>query len=394
MRAWVALLLAVSVLVTATVALGHARSASYSSWWLEGDGARVRARISSLDLNVLEKSGVDRDSLARHVPRVLTISSDAGPCTPVEPARESEAPAAVELEWRVRCPSHRGLRVRSDLLVDLNPTHLHFASVHRGEGAPVEGVLDAHDRVLELPAPQAESAATPGFIRFVQLGIEHIAGGWDHLVFVLMLVLAGGSLRRTALTVSGFTVGHSITLTLATLGAVVPDTAPVEALIGLSIAILAVENVWLRTERRSWVTPTVAVAAAALVAVAARSMHRPGALAFAGVAAFSGCYFALLDRSPRPERLRALVAGLFGLVHGFGFARVLQEMQLPTRQLARDLVGFNLGVELGQLGFIALAGAVLALLAKRPGWRIPAVAVLSAAGVALGCYWFVVRALA
>jgi len=401
MRALFTLLLATAVLISTTVAWGHARSASYSSWWIDGDGARVRARVSLLDTTALEASGVHRDttaggeSLSRYVTRALTLSSSAGPCAPVEPAaRESEAPAAVELEWHVRCPSHDGLRVRSDLLVELNPSHLHFARVHRGDGAPVEAVLDVHDRVLELSASRGEPAAQGGFARFVRLGVEHIASGWDHLVFVLMLVLAGGSLRRTALTVSGFTVGHSITLTLATLGAVVPDTAPVEALIGLSIVLLAVENVWMRSERRSWVTPAVAVGAAALVAVVAGSLHRPGALAFGGVAAFSACYFALLDESPRPERLRALVAGLFGLVHGFGFARVLQEMQLPTRELARDLVGFNLGVELGQLGFIVLAWAVLAWLARRPGWRIPAVAVLSSAGVALGCYWFLVRALA
>jgi hypothetical protein len=168
----------------------------------------------------------------------------------------------------------------------------------------------------------------------------------------------------------------------------------VEALIGLSIAVLAVENVWIRTERRSWVAPSAAVAAAALIALAVGTTGRSGALAFAGVALFSACYFALLDRSSSPERLRALVAGLFGLVHGFGFARVLQEMQLPAGGLARDLVGFNLGVELGQLTFIAVTWPVLAWLAKRPDRRAAAVAVLSAAGLALGSYWFVVRALA
>jgi HupE / UreJ protein len=398
MRSLFLVLIALGVLLAAPAATAHTRSASYSSWWLEADGARVRARISLLDLSVLERSGVRREALAEHVSRALTLSSSRGPCAEVAgSSREAGAPVgSVELEWRVRCPSTTGLEIRSQLLFDANPTHLHFvhvlpSSLGDGPSAGFDGVLDAKNRALVLPSANAGPAPLSGLVRFLRLGVEHIAGGWDHLVFVFMLVLTGATLRRTALVVSGFTVGHCITLTLATLGAVVPHAGPIEALIGLSIAVLAVENVWLGQTPRSCVVPAAAVVAIVVVALAARVTARPGALAFAGAALFSACYFGLVGQSPRPERLRSGVAAMFGLVHGFGFARVLQEMRLPAADLGRDLVGFNLGVELGQLAFILLAWPCVAWLRRRQGsW----VAVFSAAGVALGSYWFVFRSLA
>ena len=85
-----------------------------------------------------------------------------------------------------------------------------------------------------------------------------------------------------------------------------------------------------------------------------------------GLALFSACHFGLLRRSPRPARLRALLAFAFGLVHGFGFAGVLAEMALPTHRLAPALIGFNLGVELGQLSAVALIWPLLVFL-KRQG---------------------------
>ena len=125
----------------------------------------------------------------------------------------------------------------------------------------------------------------------------------------------------------------------------------------------------------------------------------PGALsplALLGLALFSLCHFGLLSRSPRPARLRAAIAFAFGLVHGFGFAGVLAELELPTGRLVPALFGFNVGVELGQLGVVLLVWPLLRALARvrgEPAARLTAE--LASAGICgLGLYWFLTRTFA
>src|SRR5439155_15732382 len=125
---------------------------------------------------------------------------------------------------------------------------LHCPRNTRAGPGPAERVLTEREPSWLLDAP----AATPGSASvgtYVRLGVEHILGGADHLAFLVALLLLGGGLGGVARLVTGFTVGHSLTLGVAVLGYVQPDRAAVEALIGLSIALVAAENVWLGGER-------------------------------------------------------------------------------------------------------------------------------------------------
>jgi hypothetical protein len=121
-----------------------------------------------------------------------------------------------------------------------------------------------------------------------------------------------------------------------------------------------------------------------------------GRAALLGLALFSLCHFGLLATSPRPARLRAAVAFAFGLVHGFGFAGILVELELPTSRLVPALFGFNIGVELGQLAVVLLVWPLLRAVARwgsanAERWLAE---VGSAAICGLGLYWFLVRAFA
>jgi len=189
--------------------------------------------------------------------------------------------------------------------------------------------------------------------------------------------------------VTGFTAAHSITLAVATLGWVQPARAPVEAMIGLSIALVATENVWL-VGRRGRVLPLAVVGGLAVLTVGAAAGHgRVPALTLAGLALFSACYFGLLGRLSRPDRLRWGVAFLFGLVHGFGFAAVLVDAHLDPGGMALALLGFNAGVEIGQLGVVLCAWPLLRLATTR---RPLLVELGSAAVAGFGVFWFVSRA--
>jgi hydrogenase/urease accessory protein HupE len=199
--------------------------------------------------------------------------------------------------------------------------------------------------------PWIEIAAAPGLLAlagaYVLHGIEHILFGFDHLLFVLALILIVRSRRVLLWTVTAFTIAHSITLSLATLGVVHVPGPPVEATIALSILLLACEIVRLRRCQES---------------LTARWLW---------VVAFS-----------------------FGLLHGFGFAGALTEIGLPQGDIPLALFSFNVGVEAGQLIFI---GTVLGLLACAKRIDFPPVIerhALSVATYAIGtmaAFWFIER---
>ena len=207
------------------------------------------------------------------------------------------------------------------------------------------------------------------------------------------LLLLAGSWREVAVLVTSFTVAHSVTLALAVLGVVRPDGAAVESLIGFSIALVAAENAWL-LGGRGLAVPAVALAAIGAMGLAgffgAAALSPLSAL---GLALFTFCHFALLDRSERPARLRAAVAFGFGLIHGFGFAGILNELALPTERLAPALLGFNVGVEIGQIAIVAVGWPLLLLLENRSGgaWHRLVAEVASAAIAGLGVFWWVGR---
>ena len=186
----------------------------------------------------------------------------------------------------------------------------------------------------------AEGRSTErGVLSFLVLGVEHILSGWDHLLFLLGLLLRGGGWLSLAKIITAFTVAHSLTLALAVLDVVTVPDRLVEAVIALSIAIVAAENLFLR--------PVVS--------------------------------------------RRWLVSFGFGLVHGFGFSSVLRELGLPAGGLLRSLVGFNVGVELGQALVVAVALPAL-LRVRRTRWEPRVVWSSSAAILLVGVILFVERA--
>ncbi|PRQ05536.1 HupE/UreJ family protein [Enhygromyxa salina] len=181
---------------------------------------------------------------------------------------------------------------------------------------------------------------------YVVLGVEHIVGGWDHLAFVVGLLLLVGFERRLIWTITAFTVAHSLTLAASVLELVRLPSRAVEIVIALSIVLVAREAIDARSDAPpSW------------------SRRWPWAIAFG-----------------------------FGLLHGFGFAGALLEIGIPDTARALALASFNIGVELGQLAVVAVLGlawvAVRRLAVRWPGWRVPVCVALGG----LGVYWTLDRA--
>lgn len=232
-----------------------------------------------------------------------------------------------------------------------DPMHKVFLTVWREGALAGQWPLDAASPAFAIEAPGRSLGAVVA--EFVREGIRHIFIGPDHILFILALILLGGALWAQVKIVTAFTIAHSVTLTLATLEVVTLPPRLVESVIALSIVVVGLHDLW----RIRW--------------------SRPGATAM-------------------PDRdLRPFFALGFGLVHGFGFANVLQELALPREALAWALGAFNLGVELGQVVIVLVAAPLLWALgqAAPPIVARATLAGLAGAVVAVGGLWFWERAL-
>ncbi len=225
--------------------------------------------------------------------------------------RSSFAAGTMRQRWRINVPG--GLNDRAILFPGLTETRIDIlVRLERLDGSvQLERILPGQPAFTARASPGAWEVAKT----YVTIGIGHILLGFDHLLFVLALVMIVKSTRLLLITITAFTVAHSITLSLATLGVLHVPGPPVEAIIALSIVFVAGEIIHQR-------------------------QGRPG----------------LAARKPW------VVAFAFGLLHGLGFAGALAEVGLPENSIPLALLFFNIGVEVGQVFFIVVVLAIYRLL--------------------------------
>jgi hypothetical protein len=296
----------------------HQKSVSYSKWTVLQDGAIAELRVRMLELTSIPTAAdadasSDRSSVLLYLQSRLTLATEGGPCQAI-PSSATWLPAErgwTRVDWRVRC-SAPATSLHSQLFTSLT-NHVHLATVLGPE--PIDVVLSPAAPSAAIGAPGGTTGAR-GIGSYVRLGVEHILSGWDHLAFLVLLIVVARRLRQVAVLVTGFTVGHSVTLAAAALGVVVPHARAVEATIAASILIVALENAGMERVRGG---ALVILGALALFAASAAFGGLP---AFWGIALFTLCYFALLRTLSGAGRLRWLIACLFGFVHGLGFSGV------------------------------------------------------------------------
>jgi len=279
---------------------------------------------------------------------------------------------AVTVQWgdiealaerqSLRLPFTLAQPVRGTLDIDVwlfpyDDKHQTFINLYENGELKQQAILDAHRRTLKFYSGSLQGRWAV-VSTFVQAGIHHILIGFDHVLFLIGLMLLGGSWWRLAAIVTAFTLGHSITLSLAVLGIVNIAPSIVEPAIALSIVVVGVDNLLVNRQRR--LAPSV------------RQSHD----------------------------LRPWLAMLFGLIHGFGFAAVLMQFGLPREALGWSLAAFNVGVEAGQLAVVlttlllgSVATRVLALALPQTSRTVAErfLTIGSIAVIAAGVYWLVQR---
>ena len=345
-----------ALLSIALPAHAHRGSTTYVQIEPHEGGARVDVEVELVDaaveLGLPEDAGADavlaRDGeVATWIGDGFRLRGQGGACEPAllgAPTLmlDEGGVARLRVELAFACPPPvAGLVLRDDTVFPTDPQHETYVRLRFGEGE--ETLVLRRDR-QEGAIGAASSVPALGW-RFLVLGAEHLLTGYDHLLFLLALLLTSGAvavkegrrkaLRDVVLVVTAFTVGHSVTLVLAALELVTLPPRPVETVIALSIAVVALLNV-VRHEARGHV-PWLALG--------------------------------------------------FGLVHGLGFSGVLGELGLPSRARLVSLFAFNLGIELSQLALVALALLPLEWAARRPGYRRWVVQAGSLAIAALALLW-------
>ena len=244
----------------------------------------------------------------------------------------------VQLQFRIHTPRPATLGIHA-VMFPYDRLHQTFVNVYEDARLRQQFVLavDNPDRTYYTGTTQGALAVIK---TFVPAGIHHILIGPDHILFLIGLLLLGGGWKALLKIVTAFTIGHSITLSLAALNLVTPPPNIIEPAIALSIVFVGADN-----------------------------LVRGGG-----------------------RDVRALIALTFGLVHGFGFANVLREFGLPREALGVSLFSFNVGVEIGQLAIVVLVASVLAAVRRRSALLGTRVAFAgSLVVIVAGTYWFVQR---
>jgi hydrogenase/urease accessory protein HupE len=276
-----------------------------------------------------------REELGGWLLEHVAVAAPDGPCRGSFDGMRFDGDG-VALALSYACPGHpQRLDLDARFLGDLARGHRHLATLSAGNDRR-DGVAVASRTTLSIGADAPASRSL--FAPLVRMGIEHILTGYDHLLFLLALVLIGGPIRSVVGAITAFTAAHSITLGLAALGVWAPSPRFVEPCIALSIAYVGIENWFARDARGRW-----------------------------------------------------RVTFPFGLVHGFGFAGALREIALSRAEIPTALFAFNLGVEVGQVAVLLIVLPLVLVARKKNVWERIGMRACTAAIAFAGIVWFVVR---
>jgi hypothetical protein len=337
-RALIALLL-----VGGGTAQGHQQGVSYSDIEIGEGRVRYDLVLSIHDLGAdADGDGTLSDEevlrqypqLRRVFERAISVEAGGEVCPLALQDFSLEPNELVVFRLRGPCPDATPVRIVVRLLMLSSVDGYNLAKIRAGGGFE-EHIFTRTDAEVTIGGAGGLGSV---FRRFFVLGVEHIATGYDHILFLLALLLVGGGLRSLLAIVTAFTVAHSVTLSLAVLDVVQLPSRLVESAIALSIVWVALENL-------------------------------------------------VIDRAHGRWR----ITFAFGLMHGFGFASILRAMHLPRQGLVASLLAFNLGVEAGQL-IVVLAAYPLVALIQRSRRRRLLVGLASGVILVLALWWLIQRA--
>tara|TARA_B100000579_G_scaffold299304_1_gene249334 strand:+ start:2606 stop:3796 length:1191 start_codon:yes stop_codon:yes gene_type:complete len=343
----------ITVFLLSTQIISHQRSESYSKVTIDSQDELKSIFIEfSVQTSVLQRLNLDlTENWQEEIKELVTSNFNLIPNCRINKRpflKNSSSTGYITLFWSEECSS-KEVEINLDLFFNNDPTHTHIATfVIDSEAFPekvftssVRNWKETDKQVKEIPLFQS-------FEDYLSLGFKHILSGFDHLAFLLALILLKLPLKKLILVITGFTVGHSITLAFGALGMLKPSSQLVEAFIGYSILIIALESIASITNLHKLYSRSLFYLSLLFIGSLIFLGYQKYFIGVAGISLFSFCYLSLNSEN-KDFSLTILVTALFGLIHGFGFAGNLSSLGLMEGRLIPAILGFNLGVEIGQI---------------------------------------------
>jgi hypothetical protein len=399
LRSWISAIILLSISIC-WPAQAHNRSQSFSLWSIDQQQLNMLYTVKEREATRLQQgTNLSAEaSLTSHLQQTIQVMQAGANCSATAPFKAMPAePGYLRIAATFNCPDildNNAPDIQIESFFNLVSSHIHYGRIAVQGQPPLEYLFTEarQQQHIAIGDTSWSTSLQQAFLQYTALGMEHIFTGVDHIAFLLALLLMMRHLRDVIWLVTGFTLGHSITLSLAVLGWVTPETAIVEALIGFTIALVAAENIGYRTgvNRQIAYVATGILVLMLLLSLSQLVASTLPVISFIGLILFTLSYLPG-NKNVSSIQIRPALSLAFGLIHGFGFAAILQQVGLPSEQLWPALLGFNLGVELGQLLIVAVLWACYLRLKPYKNFTSATADLCSALLCGLGLYWFIAR---
>jgi len=388
----------------------HYFSESHSKWVVNGvniegtfnvfelEATRV-LKLPEIEKFLYEQNLSESEAFIKYLERRIQVISEDNRCSLSTPmSLISSKEGSINIAMKFQCIKPQSIKIINNAFFDIIPSHIHIARVYKEDSIILEKALFFNDQSINLEEKESKEKNNnflSSIFSFVKIGIEHILNGYDHLLFIAGLVLLLVSVRKLLIVITGFTLGHSVTLIFSTLGYATPNLMLVESLIGFTIFFLGLEYFLEKTKKFKEIFFLLIASLILLLFLGILNPILISKATLVGIIIFSVGYFGLYKNLKNKNTLLYIITVLFGLIHGYGFGSFLLKTEIENYNLIYGLAGFNIGVEIGQIIFVSIILLLLRLMKvlKLDNVEILFKNLIFILVISFGMFWFVSRIL-
>jgi hypothetical protein len=400
------LLFSLILITISKFSYAHYFSESYSNWIISDN--KVSATFTILKLEATRVLQIDKFQeigqekqlsegevfLEYFKPRISVLESSKECLLDNEPSLINGKDEYHTIELSYLCASTNSIKIINNVLFDIAQSHVHLSRISINDQI-LEKALFYNDQTIFINdlKTKKEKSFVDSLTNFISTGMNHILTGFDHLIFLMGLIILVNNFKHLLIVITGFTLGHSITLALVALNIVVPNTLMIEALIGFTILFIAAE--YMMKEEKNFI-PIIAILLSILTFAAISSLFLQISMtliSFMALILITIGYFGILRNLENKGSFRVIITSLFGVIHGFGFGTFLFNSEFDQTNIISALFGFNLGVEIGQIIFLMIfillnLSLIKLLKSKNHQYLMQTLMIIVSS---LGFYWFIQR---
>ena len=347
----------------------HYFSESYSKWVISEDYIEGTFNILELESTrvlqlpefqkYLYQDGLtESEVFLKYLDPRIKVSENNVPCKKINVAlKKSSKQGSLNIVFNFKCDTTNSVKIINNGIFDIVQSHVHIARIYHGDSILLEKALFYNNQVIDLSNEKKttrESSFFSSLFSFLVSGIQHILNGFDHLLFIAGLILLISGIQKLAFVITGFTIGHSITLGLSVLGIFTPNSIMIESLIGYSILFIGIEYFLLKTKLYREIILFLILLFFSITLIDLLYNELNHIFILLGLSLLTLGYFGLHKKISNNSLGLLAITIFFGLIHGFGFGSFLVKSEFSLDSLIPALLGFNIGVEIGQLIFVSI----------------------------------------